>query len=316
MPEERQQLEMSIGADSIGAPADLCQMHHSSRIVGGPPLGSLMCDSGGNRVTGGVLASPPVARRMPSASSLTGARATDVQQLPGRMPSRSSLPGCRIRPPQIQAQQDWVQDPLSERQQPETFLLTPRVGGGMQQWALQSPQWEECSSPGTVSPVKGAEATRPNWQTALGGAASPRQGPVPQLSSPQRIPAAALAKWEGKNSPKASARGTSVAGFTQQHTAETGVLGRSASGRPPPKTLTPTEKDRARVRSASPEASLDQQVPIVFGRQNWPPRPPGCSSPGHSPVKSPQKIPASALAPWQGQGSSPKLLPFIQELTG
>jgi len=301
--EQRQQAEMSSGADYTGAPVDECQVLHSGRLVNGPPLGhaqsSLMCDSVGNRVAGAMV-SPPMPRHTPTLSSLSG---------------------CRIRPPQSEewfdAKPSPAQDPLSDRHQPEAFLLTPRMGGGVQQWSLQSPQWDECSTPGTVSPAKaGTEATRPSLfarQAALGGTTSPRQGPVAQQSSPQRIPSSALAKWEGRQSSKASAGGGSVASFSQQRTAEIGVFAKSSS-RPLPKTFTATEKGPERSNSA--EKLLEQQVPLVFGRQNWPPRPPGCSSPGHSPVKSPQKIPASALAPWQGQGSSPKLLPFIQELTG
>lgn len=306
---ERQREEMSMGVSCTGATADDLQLLHSGRIVGGPPLGlghtqsSLVTDNSGNRAAG-ATASPMMSRRSPSAGSLIG-----------RSPSAGSLLGCRVHPPQMQEwldaksspKQDRVQDPLSDRQSPEAFLLTPRMGGGMQPWTMQSPNWEECPTPGTVSPVKaGQEATRSSFP-GLAGAASPRQAPVPQLCSPQRIPASALAKWEAKQSPKAAAGGGSVAGLTQQHLAETSPFGKSSSGRPPPKTVAAMEKGRD--RSASPDVSLDQQVPYVLGRQNWPPRPPGCSSPGHSPVqvKSPQKIPASALAPWQGQQGSPKL---------
>jgi len=299
--EQRQQAEMSSGADYTGAPVDECQVLHSGRLVNGPPLGhaqsSLMCDSVGNRVAGAMV-SPPMPRHTPTLSSLSG---------------------CRIRPPQSEewfdAKPSPAQDPLSDRHQPEAFLLTPRMGGGVQQWSLQSPQWDECSTPGLVSPVRaGTEATRPSlfaMQSALGGTASPGQEPVSQHSSPQRIPASALAKWEGKQSSKAFAGGGSgsVPGLRQQHMAEIGVFAKSSS-RPLPKTFTATEKGPERSNSA--EKLLEQQVPLVFGRQNWPPRQAGCSSPGHSPIqlKSPQKIPASALAPWQGQQGSPDLSPL------
>merc|ERR1719507_1025821 len=110
-PEERRQEEMSIGAERIGAAVDECYLLRSSRIVATTPLGRtqsvLMCDSVGNRAAG-LTASPPMSRRSPSSSSLTG---------------------CRMRPPQMQEWldtepspgRDRAQDPVPQRQQPEVF---------------------------------------------------------------------------------------------------------------------------------------------------------------------------------------------------
>jgi len=238
------------------------------------------------------------------------------------MPGQNS-PARQLRPLHLQGCDDSpvvqaivLSPPQQAQTQQSTPVHTPKLPQLQQQPSQpqlvqppvqQSGQIQQGACGQRVMSTSSLTLRHQNWPPVPGGAASPpRQNGSPAVpGSPQKIPAAALARWEGRAAPMPRTSGSCLI--------------------PGPSCTTPNAQAMAqpcaadsRPRSTSLRKALEMQGHVSRERQNWLPRPPAPASParrasGQLPgTKSPRKIPASALAPWQqtvGNPSSPRRSP-------
>jgi len=245
------------------------------------------------------------------------------------MPGKNS-PMRQLRTPQLQGCDDSLRDSgmvqqmvlpspqqatpvhtpklLQMQQQPsQPQLVQPSVQQSAQQSIQQPGQIQPAGCAQRVMSTSLLQVRHQNWPPVPGGSASPpKQSASPVVpGSPQKIPAAALARWEGRAAPMPRTSGSCL------------IPGPSCSSQTP-QALQSCAAD-SRPRSTSLRKRLELQGHVSRERQNWLPRPAPPASParrtsGQLPggSKSPRKIPASALAPWQqtvGNPSSPRRSP-------
>lgn len=257
-------------------------------------------------------------RQIETHRTITGDKASvDVAPADGPKPQISTEPmitdlvpqsqsSWQTRPAQLQGCDDTgvVQVVLPPQQQ-TTPVHTPIQHQPSQPQLAQQPsapspmqqpgQMQPAAATSRVMSTSSLTVRHQNWPPVPGSASPSRQPSSPVVpGSPQKIPAAALARWENRGSP-------------MPRTAGSCLIPSSPCTTPTAQAMTPD----SRPRSTSLRKTLEIGL-VSRERQNWLPRPAPPASPARrtsgqlpSGAKSPRKIPASALAPWQQTVANP-----------